>query len=81
MWQIFCVALEHIRKCHVEKESKIQQMERLRARIDELNAAITLCQEKLPASGAPITRQVSGVCGVGVAGMGWVCLGHPLPGR
>ena len=34
-------------------------MEVLRARIEELNAAIALCQEKLPASGVPVTRQVS----------------------
>lgn len=51
-------ALEHIHRCHSEKERREGQMLALKARIDELNAAITLCQEKLPASGAPVTKQV-----------------------
>lgn len=55
------VALEHIHRCHVEKERREKEMETLKRRIEELNAAIALCQEKLPASGAPVTRQVSPV--------------------
>jgi hypothetical protein len=51
--------LEHINKCHVEKERREKQMDALRKRIEELNGAIAVCQEKLPASGAPVTRQVS----------------------
>lgn len=43
----------------MERENREQQMETLKARIEELNVAIALCQEKLPASGAPVTRQVS----------------------
>lgn len=53
------IALEHIRKCHNEKDRREQQIEGLKSRIEELNSAIAVCQEKLPASGAPITRQVS----------------------
>ena len=56
-----CIALEHIRKCHNEKDRREQQIEGLKSRIEELNAAIAVCQEKLPASGAPITRQVQTV--------------------
>ena len=52
------LALEHIQRCHHEKENRELQMKTLKARIEELNAAIALCQEKLPASGAPVTRQV-----------------------
>ena len=55
------VALEHINRCHVEKERREQQMEVLKRRIEELNAAIALCQDKLPASGAPVTRQVGSI--------------------
>lgn len=53
-----CAALEHIQRCHSEKESRERQMKALRARVEELNVAIALCQERLPASGAPVTRQV-----------------------
>lgn len=53
-------ALEHIQKCHNERDSREQQIESLKTRIDELNAAIARCQEQLPASGAPVTRQVRG---------------------
>ena len=51
-------ALEHIQTCHRERDSREQQMESLKDRIEKLNAAINICQEQLPASGAPITRQV-----------------------
>lgn len=56
---MLCAALEHICRCQVEKERREKQMEALKSRIEELNGAIALCQEKLPASGAPVARQVS----------------------
>ena len=34
-------------------------MQALRREQEELNAAIAKCQENLPASGVPVTRQVS----------------------
>ncbi len=55
----YSAALDHIHKCHVDKERREKQVEAMKAKIEELNAAIAHCQEKLPASGVPVTRQVS----------------------
>ena len=51
-------AIEHINHVHQERESREREIAALKQEIKELNAAIARCQEQLPASGAPITRQV-----------------------
>lgn len=52
-------AIEHILHTHVEREEREKQIESYKRQIEELNASIAQCQEQLPASGVPITRQVS----------------------
>jgi MAX-like protein X len=49
--------VEFIEHAHREREQRERQMQALRKEQEELNAAITKCQENLPASGVPVTRQ------------------------
>lgn len=56
---MYNVALGYIQRCHGERDIREEQIRKLKARIEELNAAISLCQERLPASGVPVTRQVN----------------------
>ena len=51
-------AVEYIEHAHHERENRERQMQALRREQEELNTAITRCQENLPASGVPVTRQV-----------------------
>ena len=53
------VAIEHIQHAHIEREEREKQIETFKRQIEELNTAIARCQEQLPVSGVPITRQVS----------------------
>lgn len=57
--RIYCLAIEVIQAQHHERDNREKRVQRLRDEMGELNEAIRACQEKLPASGAPVTRQVS----------------------
>ena len=57
-------AIEYIQHIHQEREGREREIEALKQEMEELNTAIVRCQEQLPASGAPITRQVC--CNPGV---------------
>ncbi|XP_063155035.1 carbohydrate-responsive element-binding protein isoform X2 [Candoia aspera] len=48
---------EYICKLQQERSTLQDEAQRLRDQIEELNAAINLCQQQLPATGVPITRQ------------------------
>ncbi|XP_054857901.1 carbohydrate-responsive element-binding protein isoform X2 [Eublepharis macularius] len=48
---------EYIGKLQQERAALQEEAQRLRDQIGELNAAINLCQQQLPATGVPITRQ------------------------
>ncbi|XP_042298364.1 carbohydrate-responsive element-binding protein isoform X3 [Sceloporus undulatus] len=48
---------EYICKLQQERAALQDEAQRLRDQIEELNAAINLCQQQLPATGVPITRQ------------------------
>ncbi|XP_074870238.1 carbohydrate-responsive element-binding protein [Carettochelys insculpta] len=48
---------EYICKLQQERAALQDEAQRLRGQIEELNAAINLCQQQLPATGVPITRQ------------------------
>ncbi|XP_053130809.1 LOW QUALITY PROTEIN: carbohydrate-responsive element-binding protein [Hemicordylus capensis] len=48
---------EYISKLQQERAALQDEAQRLRDQIEELNAAINLCQQQLPATGVPITRQ------------------------
>ncbi|KAJ7308963.1 hypothetical protein JRQ81_008245 [Phrynocephalus forsythii] len=48
---------EYICKLQQERAALQEEAQRLRDQIEELNAAINLCQQQLPATGVPITRQ------------------------
>ncbi|XP_053222973.1 carbohydrate-responsive element-binding protein [Podarcis raffonei] len=48
---------EYIGKLQQERAALQDEAQHLRDQIDELNAAINLCQQQLPATGVPITRQ------------------------
>jgi hypothetical protein len=50
--------VEFIERAHHERDQREKQVQALRREQEELNAAITKCQENLPASGVPVTRQV-----------------------
>ena len=43
---------------HHERENREKRIKKLKEEMQQLNDAIVFCQEKLPASGAPVTRQV-----------------------
>jgi len=51
-------SIEYIQRMHQEREGREREIEALKQEMEELNTAILRCQEQLPASGAPITRQV-----------------------
>ncbi|NWI56924.1 MLXPL protein, partial [Calyptomena viridis] len=48
---------EYICKLQQERAALQDEVQRLREQIEELNNSINLCQEQLPATGVPITRQ------------------------
>ncbi|XP_009876942.1 PREDICTED: carbohydrate-responsive element-binding protein-like, partial [Apaloderma vittatum] len=48
---------EYICKLQQERAALQDEVQRLREQIEELNSSINLCQEQLPATGVPITRQ------------------------
>uniref|UniRef100_A0A8C8RR99 MLX interacting protein like n=1 Tax=Pelusios castaneus TaxID=367368 RepID=A0A8C8RR99_9SAUR len=48
---------EYICKLQQERAALQEEAQRLRQQIEELNATINLCQQQLPATGVPITRQ------------------------
>uniref|UniRef100_A0A663EKN3 MLX interacting protein like n=1 Tax=Aquila chrysaetos chrysaetos TaxID=223781 RepID=A0A663EKN3_AQUCH len=48
---------EYICKLQQERAALQDEAQRLREQIEELNSSINLCQEQLPATGVPITRQ------------------------
>ncbi|XP_067393846.1 carbohydrate-responsive element-binding protein isoform X2 [Emydura macquarii macquarii] len=48
---------EYICKLQQERAALQDEAQRLREQIEALNAAINLCQQQLPATGVPITRQ------------------------
>ncbi|NXW66166.1 MLXIP protein, partial [Eurystomus gularis] len=50
-------AVEYIAKLQQERTQMQEETRRLREEIEELNAAIISCQQQLPATGVPITRQ------------------------
>ncbi|KAL7839479.1 hypothetical protein SRHO_G00261370 [Serrasalmus rhombeus] len=49
--------VEYVGKLQQERQQMQEETKRLREEIEELNASINLCQEQLPATGVPITRQ------------------------
>ncbi|OPJ89262.1 carbohydrate-responsive element-binding protein isoform B [Patagioenas fasciata monilis] len=49
--------VEYICKLQHERAALQDEAQRLREQIEELNSSINLCQEQLPATGVPITRQ------------------------
>ncbi|KAM9058271.1 carbohydrate-responsive element-binding protein isoform 2-T2 [Megaptera novaeangliae] len=48
---------EYIAMLQQERAAKQEEAQQLRDQIEELNAAINLCQQQLPATGVPITHQ------------------------
>ncbi|CAM4574044.1 carbohydrate-responsive element-binding protein [Lepidochelys kempii] len=48
---------EYIYKLQQERAALQDETQRLREQIEELNTTINLCQQQLPATGVPITRQ------------------------
>ncbi|XP_053851333.1 carbohydrate-responsive element-binding protein isoform X11 [Vidua macroura] len=48
---------EYICKLQQERAALQDEAQRLREQIEDLNGSINLCQEQLPATGVPITRQ------------------------
>ncbi|XP_044296884.1 MLX-interacting protein, partial [Varanus komodoensis] len=49
--------VEYIAKLQQERSQMQEEAKRLREEIEELNATIISCQQQLPATGVPITRQ------------------------
>ncbi|XP_065503423.1 carbohydrate-responsive element-binding protein [Caloenas nicobarica] len=49
--------VEYICKLQQERAALQDEAQQLREQIEELNSSINLCQEQLPATGVPITRQ------------------------
>ncbi|CAI7995958.1 Carbohydrate-responsive element-binding protein, partial [Geodia barretti] len=49
--------VEFIERAHHDRDQREKQVQALRREQEELNAAIAECQENLPASGVPVTRQ------------------------
>ena len=58
---LLSTAIEFIEHAHHERDHRERQMQALHKEQKELNAAIAKCQENLPASGVPVTRQVHGL--------------------
>ncbi|XP_064322189.1 MLX-interacting protein isoform X2 [Phalacrocorax carbo] len=52
-------SVEYIAKLQQERTQMQEETRRLREEIEELNATIISCQQQLPATGVPITRQRS----------------------
>ncbi|XP_066466094.1 MLX-interacting protein [Tiliqua scincoides] len=50
-------AVEYIAKLQQERSQMQEETKRLREEIEELNATIISCQQQLPVTGVPITRQ------------------------
>ncbi|XP_056601864.1 MLX-interacting protein isoform X2 [Triplophysa dalaica] len=48
--------VDYIGKLQMERQQLLEETRRLREEIEELNSSINLCQEQLPATGAPVTR-------------------------
>lgn len=48
--------VDHIGKLQQERQQMQEEVRRLKEEIEELNASISLCQEQLPATGVPVTR-------------------------
>ncbi|KAM4814837.1 carbohydrate-responsive element-binding protein isoform X1 [Urocitellus parryii] len=48
---------EYILMLQQERAAMLEEAQQLRDEIEELNAAISLCQQQLPATGVPITHQ------------------------
>ncbi|XP_016041447.1 carbohydrate-responsive element-binding protein isoform X2 [Erinaceus europaeus] len=48
---------EYIAMLQQERAAMQEEAQRLRGQVEELNAAISLCQQQLPATGVPITHQ------------------------
>ena len=55
------IAIEHIIQQHNERDRRERKIIQMREELRQLNEAIVLCQQQLPASGAPVTRQVNAV--------------------
>ena len=51
-------AVEFLQHQHAERAAREKHLTDLKEEISQLNNAIALSQQQLPASGAPITRQV-----------------------
>uniref|UniRef100_H3BFX7 MLX interacting protein n=1 Tax=Latimeria chalumnae TaxID=7897 RepID=H3BFX7_LATCH len=49
--------VEYIAKLQQDRTQMQEEVKRLREEVEELNAAINSCQQQLPATGVPITRQ------------------------
>lgn len=49
--------IEHVHHCTLVREERDRKVLALKKEIEELNSAIAHCQEMLPASGVPATRQ------------------------
>lgn len=49
--------VEYIAKLQQERSQMQEETRRLREEIEELNATILSCQQQLPATGVPVTRQ------------------------
>lgn len=48
--------VDHIGKLQQERQQMQEEVRRLKEEIEELHASISLCQEQLPATGVPVTR-------------------------
>ncbi|XP_028313406.1 MLX-interacting protein isoform X2 [Gouania willdenowi] len=49
-------SVDYIGKLQLERQQMQEEVRRLREEIEELNTSISLCQEQLPATGAPVRR-------------------------
>ncbi|XP_032803005.2 MLX-interacting protein-like isoform X2 [Petromyzon marinus] len=49
--------VEYITKLQQERQQMLDEAQKLRDEIEELNAEINVCQQQLPATGVPITKQ------------------------
>lgn len=52
-------AVDHLQHQLTEKKAREKRIEELKEEVRQLNESIAISQQQLPASGAPITRQVS----------------------
>ena len=56
------LAVEYLQQQQSEREARERRIKELKGEIAQLNRSIALSQQQLPASGAPITRQVRLTC-------------------